>query len=194
MADDPIAVTLIVAAVLDALGVPYLVGGSMASTVHGLVRTTLDADMVAQLKVEHVEPLVRALQPAFYIEADDIRDAIEHHSSFNVIHLDSMFKVDIFVPRGRLYDAAQFAHRTLQTTSAGPEHPLYFASAEDTVLTKLEWYRLGGETSERQWRDVIGVLRVQQDRLDVPYMRRWAATLGVVDLLERALAEAPHDV
>jgi hypothetical protein len=71
-----------------------------------------------------------------------------------------------------------------------PERTAYVASAEDTVLTKLEWYRMGSEVSERQWRDVLGVLKVQAERLDLAYLRRWAAALGVADLLEQALSQA----
>ena len=193
MPTDPASATLQVIRALDALGVPYLIGGSLASAVHGVVRTTQDSDLVARLRLEHAAPLAQALADRFYVDAEAIRDAVRRRSSFNVIHLETMFKVDVFVSRERPFDHAQFARRAAQTIATEPERTAYVASAEDTVLTKLEWYRLGGEQSERQWRDVLGVLAVQSAHLDVDYMRQWALPLGVTDLLARALREAGAD-
>ena len=190
MVPEPIQATLLVVEALEALGVPYLIGGSLASAVHGVVRTTMDADLVADLRPEHAEPLAQALGDAFYVDAASIRDAIRHRSSFNVIHLESMFKVDIFIPKQRPFDRTQLQRRTKQVIATEPEREAYVATAEDTILAKLEWYRRGGEVSDRQWQDVLGVLKVQGNRLDLAYLRQWAASLGVSDLLEKALTEA----
>jgi len=144
MPAEPLAVTLLVIDALERLGVPYLIGGSLASAVHGVARATLDADVVADLRPEHAAPLARALDEAFYVDVEAIRDAVRRRSSFNVIHLETMFKVDVFVSRRRPFDRAQFERRQAQVVATDPEREAYVASAEDTVLTKLEWYRQGG--------------------------------------------------
>jgi hypothetical protein len=187
---EPIAVTLLVTEALEKLGVRYFIGGSFASTVHGEVRTTLDTDLVAELGSDDVAPLVEALGPAFYADAATMRSAIHQHRSFNLIDLATMFKVDVFVSRQRAFDRAQMERRIRQVVATDPERTAYVATAEDIILAKLEWYREGGGVSERQWRDVVGVMRVQGTRLDRDYLHHWGADLGVADLLQRALSEA----
>lgn len=190
MIPEPIAVAGLVIAVLEQLDVSYVVGGSFASTVHGELRTTLDIDIVADLRPEHIAPLVQALEAAFYVDVGMIHDAIVRQGSFNLIHLETMFKVDVFIPKSRAFDQQQLQRRARYVVAVEPERAIYVATAEDIILAKLEWYRLGGSVSERQWRDVLGVLQVQGAQLDLAYLRRWAATLGIADLLERALSEA----
>ena len=189
MLPEQIAVTTLVTDALEVLHVPYAIGGSFASALHGVMRATMDVDLVADLRREHVAPLVQALGEAFYADAVMMHEAIDQRRSFNLIHLASMFKVDVFVARSRDFDRAQLTRRQLHLLSEQPECRVYVASAEDTVLAKLEWYRSGGEISERQWRDALGVLQVQGGRLDLTYMRHMAAGLGVQDLLERAIQD-----
>lgn len=187
---EPILVTAKVTAVLEELGIRYLIGGSLASTMYGMVRTTQDSDIVAELSVEHVQPFINALQTEFYVDEEMIAEAVTRQTSFNIIHRESMFKVDVFIPRQRAFELSQLARARRQVLSIEPRVEASVASAEDTLLAKLEWYRMGGEVSERQWRDVLGVLKVQTGSLDLKYLHRWARELGVDDLLNRALTQS----
>lgn len=188
MLDLIVAVRPVVAA-FQQLGVPFHVGGSVASSAHGFGRSTQDIDLVAAVRPEHVQPLAALLAGEFYVSEPKIRAAVAHESCFNVIHLPTMFKVDVFVLKTRPFD--QVAFRRASPGRIGlPDDFLdvALASPEDVVLNKLEWYRAGDEVSE--WSDVLGVLKVCAPRLDGDYLRHWAAELGVADLLTRALADS----
>jgi hypothetical protein len=189
--DDLLAAVQPVLAALRDLGVRHFVGGSLASSTHGVARASIDVDIVAELEPAHVKRFVTVLGDAYYADETRVQAAVQQRGSFNLIHLATMFKVDVFVSRQRAFDASSFArvgHERLASDLEAAAVPL--ASAEDVLLAKLEWYRRGGEVSERQWTDVIGILRVGQTRLDFPYLSQWAAVLGVADLLQRAIAEA----
>ncbi len=188
--DEPIQVTMEVVNVLERLGINYVIGGSLASALHGVARATMDSDIVADFKEEHVAPFVAALKSTFYVDDEMIRDAIRSRRSFNVIHLQSLFKVDIFVAKDRDFDRLQMARRSAYLLSVERNESAYVASAEDVILAKLEWYRMGGEISDRQWTDILGVIKVQAERLDLEYLRREANLLKVADLLEKALDAA----
>jgi len=186
---EPILITARVTNVLDKLKVRYLIVGSLASTVHGMMRTTQDSALVAELGPEHIAPFVRELEGEFYIDEVMIVEAIAQRSSFNIIHRESFFKVDIFIPKMSLFMDEQFRRARRQILSVEPKIEALAATAEDTLLAKLEWYRKGGEVSERQWRDVHGVIKVQAGALDVDYLYQMADELGVKDLLEKVLSE-----
>jgi len=190
MQNEPIEVTLKVTGVLENLGVPYIIGGSLASTLYGMVRTTQDSDIITEMHIEHIQPFMKALQDEFYIDEEMIAESIQRHSSFNIIHRDTMFKVDVFIPRPRPYLQSQFTRARKQTFLLDAEVSAKFASPEDVILSKLEWYRLGGEASEHQWRDVLGVMKTRAGGLDLDYLRKWAGELKVTDLLDRALKES----
>ncbi|MCK6622706.1 MAG: hypothetical protein HUU32_18645 [Calditrichaceae bacterium] len=187
---EPIQITRRIAREFERLGVRYLIGGSLASSLHGIPRATQDVDMVAEITNDHIPELVQELEGEFYIDAEMVREAIRRHSSFNVIHLATMFKVDIFILKTDAASQEEMNRREQYQLSEIPEQPLFLASAEDVIAHKLYWYQLSGGVSERQWNDVLGVLRVQQDRLDRSYLERVAQQRGVSDLLERALKEA----
>lgn len=159
--EEILAIALRVTGVLERLKVPYLVGGSLASSLHGIPRATRDVDIVAVLDESHVDPLVRTLQDSFYVDAPMIRSAIRHHSSFNLIYLPTMFKVVIFVPEQNESSRIELERRIAYSLEESPRQEIIVASAEDTIVQKLYWYTLGEGVSERQWQDVLGVLKVQ---------------------------------
>lgn len=188
MLTNVLQATYLVTDVLEKMGINYAVCGSLASSAHGMIRTTMDVDLIADLRQEHVSMFVALLKGSFFIDAEMIHSAIEHHRSFNIIHLESMFKVDIFTPTQRVFDQNQLSRR--QETKLGEEQiRLFILSPEDIVLAKLEWYRLGGELSDQQWRDILGVLLIKQDQLDRDYMQKMADQMNTTDLLERAFQE-----
>lgn len=185
---EPLRVTLEVTSVLEKMGVRYLVGGSLASSAHGIPRSTQDVDLVAELPGSVVDAFVAQLSARFYVDKDMILDAIRRRASFNLIHLETMFKVDVFVSdRSELLLEEMDRRERLEV--GDPPHAVYVCSAEDIVVQKLDWFERGGRVSERQWNDLLGVLRTRLD-LDVSYMRRWAVVLGVESLLDAALREA----
>jgi hypothetical protein len=187
---ETLRVALTVARILERLGVPYLVGGSLASSLHGIPRATQDADLVIDLRQPQLEALVAALEQGFYVDLERAREAFESRASFNAIHLATMLKVDFFVLRDEEFHRRQMARRSRMHLGEEAESSVDVASAEDTVIEKLRWYRLGGETSDRQWLDVLGVLKVKETSLDLDYLERWAVDQGVQDLLGRAFQEA----
>ncbi|MBM4059474.1 MAG: hypothetical protein FJ265_00045 [Planctomycetes bacterium] len=190
MTNDPLpddAVTAVVTC-LQRLGISYFVGGSVASTVHGEIRTTQGIDIVVELRPEVVAPLVACLRPDFFADAERMRYAIAHAKSCNVIHRQTGFKVDLILRRDRAFSVQEMQRR--QPLEIAPGFVAHVASAEDCVLSKLEWYEKGGRASERQWRDVLGILKTQRGRLDLDYLRHWAGELQLGELLERARREA----
>lgn len=175
----------------DRLGVGYSVVGSVASSAHGVARATLDVDIVADLPRRLIDAVTEALQADYYVDRDMVEDAVNRQAMFNVIHLETMLKVDIYVLGDRPFDRESFSRGVAMPLEDRPDARTYRVdTAEDTIVHKLEWFRAGGEVSERQWGDLLGVLKVQGDALDLRYVRRWCVDLGLDDLLERALAEA----
>jgi hypothetical protein len=186
-APDPIAVALVVASELEALGVPYTTGGSIASSIAGEPRSTIDIDIVAAIDEEQVTGLVAALSSRFYVDEGALRRAIRERGITHLIHQATQLKVDIHVAGGTPLDRQQIERRQAVEISGG--RVLHVHPPEDILLQKLRWFRRGGETSDRQWRDILGIVRVQSARLDREYLRRYAPALGVSDLLARALRE-----
>ncbi len=181
-----LVVALDVIDILDNLGIRYHLGGSFASAVHGVPRQTMDANLVVDLKPHIVDSLVTRLQTDYYVDLDTAKDSVARRSSFNAIHLATGFKIDFFVKGNSEFDELELERSRLTEVVLEPPRSAWVKSAEDTVLRKLEWYRKGGEASDRQWRDVLGILMAIGGDLDKVYLERWATHLGVASLLERA--------
>jgi hypothetical protein len=177
-----------VADALDALGVPYYLAGSVISSLHGVARATADVDVVAALRQVHATAFAAQLADEYYADADVIADAIRRRAMFNVIHLATMMKVDVYVAATE-FASALARHRLDSLVHTPDARQFSVATPEDVILHKLTWFRDGGQVSDRQWNDVVGVLRVQRD-IDLAFLRDWAVRLEVADLLERALLEA----
>lgn len=186
---EALSAVLQVIELLDEMQVPYVIGGSVASTVHGLVRSTMDVDIVVDLKPQHIEQFVATLSDEFYIDESTVRRATANKTSFNLIHLKTMVKVDVFLPKDRPFDRQQLARRIAERVDPDSDDTLWILTPEDVILAKLDWFRQGGNVSERQWRDVLGVLKTQSSRLDREYLQQGALQLNVSDLLAHALQE-----
>jgi hypothetical protein len=187
---SPLEVLLQVAQALDELNIPYLVVGSVASSLLGFSRATNDVDLVADIQLEQAMQLCAALKESFYIDEQSVRKAILNRRSFNAIHFDSLFKVDVYLPAADEFGQQQLRRRRPETLLPDSSRVVYFATPEDTMLAKLRWYRQGNEVSERQLTDVMGIIKVQGPQLDTDYLRDWAARLKILDLLEKVLNEA----
>lgn len=174
----------------EKLGIAYYIGGSVASSAYGIARATMDVDLVANIEIHQIDNLVKALEKDYYIDADMIRDAIHRRASFNLIHLETMFKIDVFILKNQPYDSKAFARRQSDTLDEESSCKFYLSSPEDVILSKLQWYLVGGRVSEQQLKDVLGVLKVQGNRLDLQYLKHWASRLNLSDLLNRSFVDA----
>jgi hypothetical protein len=183
-------VTSKVIAAFEKLGITYAVGGSIASSAYGLPRSTNDADVVASISVTQAAGLVAELQSEFYVPEEAVQRAVRAGQSFNLIHSEAIFKIDVFVAKPGGFGESQLERRQLGKASNESPEQWYLVSPEDCILAKLDWYRRGNEVSDRQWQDVQCVIRVQAEALDQAYLRKWAGELKVADLLSRAFDEA----
>ena len=188
--ENPVSVLAEVVRVLEQHEITYVLVGSMASSIHGMYRATADIDFLADIKPEQVVPLLNALQENFDVDEDAIHEAVEQRQSFNAIPFGSVFKIDIFIPKADEFSRKLLQRRELRKIAPDINQEAYVATAEDTILAKLRWYRAGGEVAPDQWTDVLGVIGAKRTGLDVEYLHEWADKLGVRDLLDKAVAEA----
>jgi len=179
-----------VIACFEKLGIGYYIGGSVASSAYGIARATMDVDIVANVEAGQVDGFVEVLEADYYIDTGMIREAIRRSTSFNLIHLETMIKIDVFIAKDQSYESEAFARRQADTLDEESSRKFYLSSAEDVVLNKLQWYQKGGSVSEQQWKDVLGVLKVQGDKLDLEYLKYWASRLNISDLLNRSFDDA----
>jgi hypothetical protein len=190
MTPEPLQVLLAVVAILDEVGVPYAVGGSISSSVFGEPRASADVDLLVSLSAQDVASLAAGFQPAFYVDEESVMDAVRRHASFNVIHLATMLKADLFVSGPDLLDVEQMRRRQMVPIPHHQPRMVYVTGPENIVLRKLDWFRRGQSVSDRQWRDVLGVLKAQAGTLDRRYLTEIARATGLEELLQRALGDA----
>lgn len=180
---------LIVAEILESLGISYLVGGSVASGIWGEMRYTQDIDLVADVKESQIELLLNAFSPRFYISEVAIREAMKLGHSFNLIDNQTGWKIDIFILTNEPFKQSKFKRRQ-QISVDEMGRTLNFSSPEDTILQKLIWYRMTQKQSAQQWRDILGILKLQQSVLDLAYLQQWANILQLSAELEQAFRES----
>ncbi len=165
---------------LDECGIPYMITGSFASNIHGLPRATQDADVVIEVEPATLERFLESLEPAFYRSMEAAMDALAREQMFNVVHLETGFKVDLIVRKSRPFSRMEFSRR--QPAFYLGENR-WFATAEDIILAKLEWSKMA--VSERQFSDALNVAKLQRENLDRAYLEKWAKELDILDLLEK---------
>lgn len=182
---DPLETAVAVAGILDRLGIVHTIGGSIAASFAGEPRSSIDIDFVAVVREDQVSALVEAFSADFYVDEDALRRAVRLKGSANLIEQRTQLKIDLFIAGGTPLDEQQLKRR--QPIRLGSGQTVYVHPPEDILLQKLRWYRLGGEQSDRQWRDILGIVRVQGPRLDRGYLEANAPVLEVSDLLLRAL-------
>lgn len=188
-ADEMLLALEPVARALKSAGIRFYVGGSVASSFHGALRSTMDVDLVCELREAAVPQFLQDIGADYYASEPAIRDAIRRRSCFNLVHLPTSFKVDVFISRERPFDLQTIARAQPASLGGSVSFTVPIASPEDVIVLKLEWYRLGGEASERQWDDVSRLKRLLGDAADFQHLRQAAHSVGVADLLERLLNE-----
>jgi hypothetical protein len=191
---DEIALKVLLRTVetLNKLSIPYVVGGSFASSFHGLLRTTNDVDIVVIIEDVKIKLLVEEFENDFYVDEEMIKRAVRQKSSFNMIHFDTTFKVDVFIAKPG-FQEKEIERRQLKKLGTDSNYAFYFSTPEDIILAKLDWYRKGNYVASQQWSDISNVIRIQSERLDIEYLRYWASELNLSDLLEQALEESLSD-
>ncbi len=185
--DDLVAALAPVVAAFRQLKIRHYVGGSVASSFHGAARSTMDVDLVCEFTVDQVKSFVASFDENFYVSESAIREAVRRKSCFNLIHLPTSFKVDVFVSRQRPFDLESMRRATPECLGRDRTVEVPIATAEDAIISKLEWYRKTNETSERQWDDVFRLITLLGSTADIDYLRSAADSVGVSDLLERLI-------
>jgi hypothetical protein len=187
---DHLAVVGRVAGVFTSLGIPYALGGALACSLFGKPRFPHDAEA-------HVEPfpgfeplLCSAFPPEFVLRREEVLAAVSGRTAFMLGHAPTAFKVDVVIRRARPFSQSFMRRRQFSFVPGIPDRPLAFLSCEDLILSELEDHHVWGEGSNQVWLDVLGVLAIQGPLLDPGYLGHWAATLGLSDLLARAVLES----
>jgi hypothetical protein len=186
---DILAVMKSVIDIFEQLGIAYYISGSVASSVYGMAQAAQDIDIIANLQPEHLQPLIAQLQTDYYVDEDAVREAIQQRTWFNAIHLESILKIDVFLPKDRPFDQQVFS-RIQQHILEENYPPFSMVSPEDSILTQLEWHHRGDKVADDRWNAILGVLKVRSPTLDLAYLQQWATALEIDNLLEQALIDA----
>jgi hypothetical protein len=186
---DPIRIIKKVVEVFDKNDVKYLVGGSLASSLHGIPRATQDVDIVADLRGKDIVKIGELFSVDFFVDIEMIQKAVASKSSFNIIEKDNIFKVDIFVMGYDEASTMEMSRRVLYNIANEEDNKqsIFICSAEDIIAHKLYWYNLGECVSERQWNDVLNVIKIQKNTLNNEYLKQICLVRGVFELLEKAM-------
>ncbi|AEH51732.1 hypothetical protein [Pseudothermotoga thermarum] len=169
---------------LERNNIEYMITGSLASNIHGVPRTTFDADIVISANFENLKKFIDEIKNSFYVDLDMVRDAFERKSIFNLIHYETGFKIDFIVKKQGAHFDMEFERRRAYTFAG---RKCFFASPEDTILSKLLWAKIG--ESEKQFRDALGVAKIQAENLDFEYLQKSAENLGIKDMLEKLIEQ-----
>lgn len=182
---DPLLALEDTVVVLEQLRIPYVLGGSLASSVHGELRTTNDIDIVCDFRNIISKTVAEAFGRKFFVDDVSLANAFQEKRSANIFHRETAIKVDLFFAH-RDFELEQII-RALVIQPFGVAWQVRVATPEDVILAKLRWYKMGGSTSERQWRDVESVVNISAEQLNHEYLNLWAPKLGVQELLSKVL-------
>lgn len=174
---------------LSPLGIELVIGGSVAGSLYSNPRYTQDADVSVEPFFGREAEIVRLLEDEYVISLPAVRSAVQRRSTFNVLRKTTSFKIDIFIQGSRPFDRIARERRQPLPAEYPGDTVVYVHSPEDIVLQKLAWYRLGNEVSDKQWADILGILRAQRGKLDESHIAHWSGELKVADLWQRAHAE-----
>lgn len=186
---DILAALTPVTKAFDQLSIQYYIGGSVASSIYGMARATMDVDIVADIRKFHILKLKALLEEEYYIDEDMINGAINSFSSFNLIHFETAFKIDIFIYKDEPHQRNAIERKVKDKFDEELDLEYYFSAPEDIIIAKLQWFIQGNKVSERQWLDIIGVIKVQAQNLDISYLESWSKKLGIYTLLKKAFLE-----
>lgn len=180
----PFELLELVVNVFERYNISYFVTGSVASMAYGEPRLTNDIDIVADLNNEHIKDiLISFSSPDFYVSENMIKEAIIHRSQFNIIHPASGLKVDVIIRKKTQFDESRFTR--IRRIQAGETYQANFASPEDIIIKKLDYYRMG--SSEKHLRDITGILKISGDDIDSDYIVSWAKKLDLEDIWNAVL-------
>lgn len=175
----------IIKKVVAALGenkIPYMLTGAIAVNYYGRPRLTHDVDLVVQIQLKDAKKIEKLFEDKFYVAFEGIIDAVKYSTMFNLIHSETGIKVDCWILKHKEYDQLSFSRRRTKTIF---DQEMYISSPEDLIVTKLDWYKQSD--IQKHYEDVIGIFEIQQGKLDIEYIKKWAKRFSFLDIVEDIL-------